>query len=85
MIVGYLPATLKLSKGPNEGVWLRVVLREGKKRQLRRMTAAVGLPALRLVRVALGPLSLGDLAPGAWRDLTPAELKELRRTLDLPR
>ena len=72
-------------RGYHPTAWLRVVLREGKKRQLRRMTAAVGLPALRLVRVALGPLSLGDLAPGAWRDLTPAELKELRRTLDLPR
>lgn len=58
--------------------WLQVVLHEGKKRQLRRMTAAVGLPTLRLVRVGIGPLALGDLQPGQWRDLTPAELKALR-------
>jgi 23S rRNA pseudouridine2457 synthase len=58
--------------------WLKVVLREGKKRQLRRMTAAVGFPTLRLVRVALGPLTLGDLAPGHWRELTPHEIQRLR-------
>jgi 23S rRNA pseudouridine2457 synthase len=58
--------------------WLKVVLREGKKRQLRRMTAAVGFPVLRLVRVALGPLTLGDLAPGHWRELIPYEVQRLR-------
>jgi 23S rRNA pseudouridine2457 synthase len=58
--------------------WLRVVLREGKKRQLRRMTAAVGFPTLRLVRVALGPLTLGDLQPGQWRELAPGEVQALR-------
>ena len=42
------------------------------------MTAAVGLPTLRLIRVAIGPLQLGALAPGAWRDLTPAEQKALQ-------
>lgn len=54
--------------------WLRIVLREGKKRQVRHMTAAVGLPTLRLVRVAIGQLSLGELAPGQWRDLTTEEV-----------
>jgi 23S rRNA pseudouridine2457 synthase len=53
--------------------WLRVVLREGRNRQVRRMTAAVGHPTLRLVRVAVGLVGLGDLAPGRWRDLTPVE------------
>lgn len=57
--------------------WLRVVLREGRNRQVRRMTAAVGFPTLRLVRVGIGPLQLGDLAPGAWRDLTLDELGAL--------
>jgi len=54
--------------------WLRIELREGKKHQVRRMTAAVGLPALRLVRVAIGPISLGDLQPGQWRELSPDEV-----------
>jgi 23S rRNA pseudouridine2457 synthase len=59
--------------------WLRVTLTEGRKRQVRRMTAAVGHPTLRLVRVAIGPLEVGELAPGAWREVTEAELEALRR------
>jgi len=61
--------------------WLRIVLREGRKRQVRHMTAAVGYPTLRLVRVAVGPLELGTLQPGEWRDVTPGELAALRRQL----
>jgi pseudouridine synthase len=53
--------------------WLELVLREGRNRQVRRMTAAVGHPTLRLVRIAVGPVVLGDLQPGCWRDLTAAE------------
>src|SRR4051812_2279949 len=59
--------------------WLRLVLREGRNRQVRRMTAAVGHPTLRLVRVAIGPVTLGDLAPGHWRELTAAERVALGR------
>ncbi len=65
-------------------IWLRVVLTEGQKRQVRHMTAAVGHPTLRLVRVALGPLELGSLRPGEWRDVTPGELDVLRATLRQP-
>jgi pseudouridine synthase len=59
--------------------WLRLTIREGRNRQVRRMTAAVGYPTLRLVRVAVGPIPLGDLAPGQWRELTDAELLALTR------
>ena len=48
--------------------WLELTLCEGKNRQVRRMTAAVGLPTLRLIRYAVGPWSLDGLAPGAWRE-----------------
>ncbi len=64
--------------------WLRMILREGRKRQIRHMTAAVGLPTLRLVRVAIGPLTIDGLQPGQWRDLTSAELQRLRAALSHP-
>lgn len=54
--------------------WLELVIREGRNRQVRRMTAAVGLPTLRLVRVRIGPWALEDLQPGEWREV-PAILK----------
>lgn len=59
--------------------WVEIVLREGRNRQVRKMTAAVGFPTLRLVRVAIGPIRMGDLAPGTWRDLAAEE----RRALDV--
>lgn len=57
--------------------WLEMVLREGRNRQVRRMTAAIGHPTLRLVRVAIGSLGLDGLAPGQWRSLTPIEQSQL--------
>jgi pseudouridine synthase len=58
--------------------WLRLTIREGRNRQVRRMTAAIGYPTLRLVRVAIGPIALGDLSPGQWRELSADELAALR-------
>ena len=57
--------------------WLRIVLYEGMKRQIRHMTAAVGFPTLRLVRVAIGPVNLEGLQPGEWRYLTTQEIERL--------
>jgi 23S rRNA pseudouridine2457 synthase len=53
--------------------WLEVRIREGRNRQVRRMTAAVGLPTLRLVRVGVGPWRLGRLQPGEWTALRDAD------------
>jgi 23S rRNA pseudouridine2457 synthase len=47
--------------------WIELLIHEGRNRQVRRMTAAVGLPTLRLVRVAIGKHTLQDLQPGQWR------------------
>lgn len=57
--------------------WLEIAVREGRNRQVRRMTAAVGLPTLRLVRVGFGPIALGGLASGCWREVTAQEYGEL--------
>ena len=53
--------------------WIELVLTEGRNRQVRRMTAAVGFPTLRLVRVAVGPYQLAGLAPGEWREADAAQ------------
>ena len=58
--------------------WLELKLTEGRNRQVRRMTAAVGYPTLRLIRVGSGPLTLQGLAPGQWRHLRPGEIAHLK-------
>lgn len=57
--------------------WIEITLREGMNRQVRRMTAAVGHPTLRLIRTAVGPILLGDLPPGKWRDLGSDEIAQI--------
>jgi len=86
-----LPAEIRLIPEPNlpprpkpvtphgPTAWLEIKLREGKKRQIRHMTAAVGLPTLRLFRVGIGDIRLSQLATGSWRDLTTDEIKLLKR------
>ncbi|HUP97478.1 MAG TPA: pseudouridine synthase [Usitatibacter sp.] len=58
--------------------WLELELREGRNRQVRRMTAAVGLPTLRLVRFRIGPWNLDGIAPGTWQDVVPPTAQMLR-------
>jgi len=59
--------------------WIQLTLREGRNRQVRRMTAAVGFPTLRLIRVGLGPLTLSGLDWGTFRHLTPEEITSLKQ------
>lgn len=61
--------------------WLEVTLTEGKKRQVRRMTASIGHPTLRLVRASIGPITLDGLEPGQWKELTQSEMKALRASI----
>jgi 23S rRNA pseudouridine2605 synthase len=73
------PARVKFLREGNAGTsWIAVTLREGRKRQVRRMLAAVGHQVERLIRVRVGPLRLGDLPPGRWRALTADEVSRLR-------
>ncbi len=65
--------------------WLELTIREGRNRQVRRMTAAAGHPTLRLIRVAIGPWALGDLAPGATRVLDAGLLPALAAARRAPR
>ncbi|MEY3334854.1 MAG: hypothetical protein RLZZ176_3157, partial [Cyanobacteriota bacterium] len=62
--------------------WLEMTLTEGKNRQVRRMTAAVGFPTLRLIRVSIANIQLDDLASGQWREITPLELTKLNHPLE---
>jgi 23S rRNA pseudouridine2457 synthase len=59
--------------------WLEIQLHEGRNRQVRRMTAAVGFPTLRLIRWAVGPWTLAGLAPGQWREVPQAEAEAVLR------
>ena len=77
------PAEITALRKEAGGTWLRFVIHEGRKRQLRRMCEAVGHPVRRLIRVRVGPLSLGDLPPGQYRPLTAQEQALLRRAAGL--
>lgn len=73
------PAGVRLVRRTERWSELEITIHEGRKRQVRRMCQAVGFPVRRLVRVRIGPLELGRLPRGAWRYLTPDEVRRLRR------
>jgi 23S rRNA pseudouridine2605 synthase len=70
-----------LRAGPTS--YCEIAIREGRKRQVRRMFSAIGHPVLELHRVSFGPVALGDLPKGAWRHLTEAEVGDLRAAVDM--
>lgn len=72
------PARVELERRVAGGAVVRITLHEGRNRQVRRMFEAIGHPVRRLVRVAIGPIRLGDLKPGHWRPLSPDEVEWLR-------
>ncbi len=73
------PAEVSILRVEKDHTWLRVVLREGRKRQIRRVAARLGHPVSQLIRVRIGPIHLGDLKPGQWRPLSRQELEQLRK------
>jgi 23S rRNA pseudouridine2605 synthase len=76
------PASVKKIRKAEQNSWLEITIREGRKHQVKRMLEAVGHPVIKLVRVRMGPLSLGDLEPGAFRFLTDREANALRELVE---
>jgi 23S rRNA pseudouridine2605 synthase len=76
-----LPAAAHVLTREAERTVIQLTIYEGRNRQVRRMCEAVGLEVARLKRVSIGPLALGMLAPGKWRELKPSELTALRASV----
>lgn len=77
-----LPANVEVLDEEEGRVVLRIIIREGRNRQIRKMCEAVGLEVARLRRTAIGPVKLGMLKPGTWRELTAEEVKALRNAVN---
>jgi 23S rRNA pseudouridine2605 synthase len=78
------PETVRRVEDRGKYTWLEIVLTEGKNREVRRMIEAVGFKVLKLVRTHIGPLSLGSLEVGQWRELTPREVALIRSARVIP-
>jgi len=72
------PAKIRVTGMYGKGAWLKVILTEGKKRQIREMGRLTGLPVVQIIRVRIDSLQLGNLKPRQWRHLTPEEVAELK-------
>jgi 23S rRNA pseudouridine2605 synthase len=72
------PVQVDIEAHSGKGTWLRVVMKEGHKRQIRETCRQIGLSVVSIIRVRIGTLRLGTLKPGQWRHLTPIEIKGLK-------
>lgn len=73
-----LPADVRIESRSGNGAWLRIVMKEGKKRQIRDVGSRIGLPVLRIIRVRIGTLYLRNLKVGQWRKLSNKEIQSLK-------
>lgn len=76
-----MPATVIVKEKQQGRVVLLITIKEGRNRQIRKMCESVGLEVARLRRISVGPLKLGMLKPGTWRELTPEELRAIRTAI----
>ncbi len=72
------PVTVGVESHSGKGAWVRVIMQEGRKRQIRDTCHQIGLPVVSIIRVRIGSLRLGTLKPGQWRNLTPGEVSGLK-------
>lgn len=79
------PARVTIEGEAGKGTWLRFILREGRKRQIREMGSRIGLPVSRIIRIRIGTLLLGNLKAGEWRYLTLKEIEGLKTQSSTPR
>lgn len=75
------PCKVDIIDADANGTWLKVILREGKKRQIREVGKRIGLPVRRIIRLRIGSVLLGDLQMGMWRNLNKAEVAQLQQTV----
>lgn len=74
-----LPADVRIDRAQGKGIWLKVILREGRKRQIREVCTRIGLSVVTILRVRINTLELGHLKPRQWRYLSEAEVEKLRQ------
>ena len=74
------PVDVRFESAQGKGAWVRVIMGEGRKRQIRETCKQLGLPIVRILRIRIGPLRLGNLRPRQWRYLTTKEVEELKRS-----
>lgn len=73
------PATVSVLNQDNKGTWLKIVMREGKKRQIRKIGERIGLPVDRIIRTRIGNITLGKLKPGDWKYISIEEIKRISK------
>ena len=73
------PAKVRFERFKGKGAWLRVTMKEGRKRQIREIGSRLGLPVVKIIRTRISSLELGTLKPRQWRKLNPKEIEELKR------
>jgi 23S rRNA pseudouridine2605 synthase len=72
------PVQVEVQSNSGKGTWLRVIMKEGRKHQIRETCRQIGLPVVSIIRLRIGSLQLGNLKPNQWRHLTTAEIKALK-------
>jgi 23S rRNA pseudouridine2605 synthase len=79
-----LPAEVRVEGAAGKGSWLRIIMKEGKKRQIREIGSLIGLPVVRIIRIRIGALMLGALKPGEFRPLSSLEITALKSDASMP-
>jgi len=74
------PAQVRFQSTAGKGAWIQIIMSEGRKRQIREIGFLLGLPVVRILRIRIGTLQLGNLKRGQWRYLTTGEVSELKKS-----